>query len=173
MTRYRPPEILLGDDQYSPAVDIWSIGCIFAEIVNRSQPLFRGDSEISQLLKIFTVCGTINKENYPNCGQKLKFWQSQFPKWKEKPIADIAPDLDECGLDLMRRMLKLHPSQRITAKQALRHPYFSKIIDEQNTEIDAFPETQTFINKKKRNKKLSHSQSIDYNEFAGPIMAMV
>lgn len=122
---------------------------------------------------IFIVCGTINKDNYPNCDKKLKFWQNKFPKWTEKPMADIVPKLDECGQDLMKRMLQLHPSKRITARQTLRHPYFSKIIDKQNTEIDAFPETKAFIKRKKRKKKLSHSKSIDYNEFAGPIMAVV
>lgn len=65
---YRAPEILLGARQYACPVDIWSIGCIFAEMVTR-RPLFPGDSEIDELFRIFRVCGTPNEELWPGVSQ--------------------------------------------------------------------------------------------------------
>jgi cyclin-dependent kinase len=63
--RYRPPDVLLGSKNYLTTVDIWSIGCIFAEMVN-GKPLFTGVSENDQLKKIFRVRGTPNEKNYPD-----------------------------------------------------------------------------------------------------------
>src|SRR5690606_4234317 len=62
---YRPPEILLGGKQYSTPVDIWSIGCIFAEMLS-GEPLFPGDCEIDQLFRIFRALGTPNEETWPD-----------------------------------------------------------------------------------------------------------
>ncbi len=122
---YRPPEILLGSDIYCHVVDIWSIGCIFGEMVNDSNPLFRGDSEICQLMHIFKTLGTPNNKTWPDIS-KLKYFQNSFPKWTPKtPI--ITGYEDKLGQDLLSRLLMLDPKKRVTAKQALRHPYFNNI----------------------------------------------
>ena len=63
--RYRPPDVLLGSKNYLTTVDIWSIGCIFAEMVN-GKPLFTGVSETDQLKKIFRIRGTLNEKIYPD-----------------------------------------------------------------------------------------------------------
>eukprot|EP00484_Ammonia_sp_Unknown_P017639 CAMPEP_0197043142 /NCGR_PEP_ID=MMETSP1384-20130603/19424_1 /TAXON_ID=29189 /ORGANISM="Ammonia sp." /LENGTH=344 /DNA_ID=CAMNT_0042474389 /DNA_START=90 /DNA_END=1124 /DNA_ORIENTATION=- len=133
---YRPCEILLdgnngnasGNNQcdYSASIDIWSVACIFAEIANYSQPLFRGDSEISQLFHIFKICGTPNQHSWPNVARFAHF-QSKFPKWSPVPVHKIVPHLDALGQDLFSRMLLLNPDKRITAKQSLRHPYFLQL----------------------------------------------
>ena len=68
---YRAPEILLGSNKYSCPVDIWSIGCIFAEMANK-RPLFQGDSEIDQLFRIFRVLRTPNEEIWPGINRKKK-----------------------------------------------------------------------------------------------------
>ena len=69
---YRAPEILLGSNKYSCPVDIWSIGCIFAEMANK-RPLFQGDSEIDQLFRIFRVLRTPNEEIWPGINRKNKY----------------------------------------------------------------------------------------------------
>jgi len=81
---YRAPEILLGGKHYSVGVDMWSIGCIFAELVTK-QPLFPGDSEIDQLYRIFRVCGTPTEAIWPGVS-KLPDWKPTFPAWSPKAL---------------------------------------------------------------------------------------
>lgn len=119
---YRAPEILLGAKQYSTPVDVWSIGCIFAEMINQS-PLFPGDSEIDQLFKIFRSLGTPDDDVWPDVSQ-LPDYKPQFPKWQAKEMRELCPKVDEFGLDLLKRMLVYPPHSRVSAKDALRHRYF-------------------------------------------------
>ncbi|BAF10618.1 Os03g0108800, partial [Oryza sativa Japonica Group] len=122
---YRAPEILLGSRQYSTPVDMWSVGCIFAEMVNQ-KPLFPGDSEIDELFKIFRVLGTPNEQSWPGVSS-LPDYKSAFPKWQAQALATIVPTLDPAGLDLLSKMLRYEPNKRITARQALEHEYFKDL----------------------------------------------
>ncbi|KAF3661986.1 Cell division control protein 2 -like protein [Capsicum annuum] len=122
---YRAPEILLGSRHYSTPVDVWSVGCIFAEMV-KQHPLFPGDSEIDQLFKIFRIVGTPNEDTWPGV-TSLPDYKSAFPKWPAKDWATVVPNLDAAGLDLIRKLLCLDPSKRITARSALEHEYFKDI----------------------------------------------
>ncbi|CAM8960663.1 hypothetical protein QQ045_005707 [Rhodiola kirilowii] len=122
---YRAPEILLGSRHYSTPVDVWSVGCIFAEMVNQ-RPLFPGDSEIDELFKIFRVLGTPNEETWPGVNSMPDF-KSAFPKWPAKDLATVVPNLDPAGLDLLSKMLCYDPSRRVTARSALEHEYFKDI----------------------------------------------
>lgn len=81
---YRAPEVLLGIDCYAPAVDIWSVGCIFAELA-RKQALFPGDSELQQLLHIFKLLGTPEETTWPGV-ERLRDWH-EFPQWKMQDLA--------------------------------------------------------------------------------------
>ncbi|EMS57141.1 Cyclin-dependent kinase A-2 [Triticum urartu] len=96
---YRAPEILLGARQYSTPVDVWSVGCIFAEMVNQ-KPLFPGDSEIDELFKIFRIMGTPNEETWPGVSS-LPDYKSAFPKWPSVDLATVVPTLEPLGLDLL------------------------------------------------------------------------
>lgn len=97
---YRAPEILLGSRHYSTPVDVWSVGCIFAEMVNQ-RPLFPGDSEIDELFKIFRVLGTPSEETWPGV-TSLPDFKSAFPKWPPKDLKTVVPNLGSAGLDLLR-----------------------------------------------------------------------
>ncbi|XP_074703036.1 cyclin-dependent kinase 3-like isoform X3 [Strix aluco] len=119
---YRAPEILLGCRYYSTAVDIWSIGCIFAEMVTR-RALFPGDSQISQLFRIFRTLGTPTEVTWPGVTQ-LPDYKGTFPRWTRKEMEEIVPNLDRDGRDLLVQLLLYDPSRRITAKAALDHKYF-------------------------------------------------
>lgn len=118
---YRAPEILLGGKHYSVGVDMWSVGCIFAELVTK-QPLFPGDSEIDELYRIFRVCGTPTETIWPGVS-KLPDWKPTFPKWAPKDMAEIVPGLEPAGVDLLQRMLTYEPNARISGKDALSHPF--------------------------------------------------
>jgi serine/threonine protein kinase len=122
---YRAPEILLGQKAYSPGVDIWSVGCIFAEMVT-GRPLWPGDSEIHELFQIFMTLGTPTEESWPGVS-KLPHFNSSFPSWPHKPWSKVVPDLDELGIDLLTKMLQYDPAKRISAKEALKHPFFDDL----------------------------------------------
>lgn len=123
---YRAPEILLGEKHYSPAVDMWSVGCIFAELA-KGKVLFRGDSEIGELFEIFQVLGTPNDmTNWPGVS-KLPDFKDVFPKFPGKKMSEVVPQLDADGADLLMLMLRYNPAERISAKEAMRHPWFNDI----------------------------------------------
>lgn len=122
---YRAPEVLLGAARYSTPVDIWSIGCIFAEMASR-RPVFRGDSEIDQLFRIFRTLSTPSEENWPGVSQ-LPDYKSTFPSWRTNVLPQTVKQIDDVGMELLQSMLKYDPSQRISAKAALHHPYFDDL----------------------------------------------
>ncbi len=117
---YRAPEILMGQRQYSTSVDLWSVGCIFAEMAMK-KPLFAGDSEVDQLLKIFKSMGTPTEEVWPGV-TKLKDYKITFPRFKAMPIASVVgKDMDPLAVDLLSKLIALYPNNRISAKLALQH----------------------------------------------------
>lgn len=123
---YKPPELLLGAYEYSSAADIWSVGCIFAELLLR-RPFLQGkNSDISQLDTIFTVFGTPNESNWPDyeslplCARGLQ-WDDTTPI----PFDEIFTAAPKDAISLLRSILVLDPNMRFTAEQSLRHPYFS------------------------------------------------
>ncbi|PHH66581.1 hypothetical protein CDD81_7056 [Ophiocordyceps australis] len=119
---YRAPEILLGGRQYSTGVDMWSAGCIFAEMCTR-KPLFPGDSEIDEIFKIFRTLGTPSEDMWPGVTSYPDF-KSSFPKWQRDYNLSLCSNLDDAGLDLLEMMLAYDPVTRISAKQACNHAYF-------------------------------------------------
>ncbi|OMH81603.1 Cyclin-dependent kinase-like protein [Zancudomyces culisetae] len=195
---YRAPDVLLGSRKYGPEIDIWSVGCIFAEMVT-GRPLFPGNSVADQLLKIFKVLGTpidINLlpsrklsmdstnrlptvtdtlrndaavldegiEHNENVGEdnknetlqskiddqditrldqsiedysndprawpdvsKLPEWKHDFPIYSRICLEPLLPKLDSKGIDLFEKLLAYIPEKRISAEEALRHPYFHDI----------------------------------------------
>ncbi|ETE74119.1 Cyclin-dependent kinase 2, partial [Ophiophagus hannah] len=96
---YRAPEILLGCKYYSTAVDIWSLGCIFAEMLTR-RALFPGDSEIDQLFRIFRTLGTPDETVWPGV-TSMPDYKSSFPKWARQDFSKVVPPLDEEGRKLL------------------------------------------------------------------------
>ncbi|CDO57706.1 hypothetical protein DV495_004626 [Geotrichum candidum] len=120
---YRAPEVLLGSRQYSTGIDMWSIGCIFAEMITR-KPLFPGDSEIDEIFQIFRVLGTPNEDIWPGV-TTLPNFKSTFPQWSRKDIRRHISGIDEYGADLLLNLLNYDPALRISAKRSLLHPYFS------------------------------------------------
>jgi serine/threonine protein kinase len=122
---YRAPELLMGSDQYTYAVDMWSVGCIMAELSAR-QVLFAGQSEINTLFMIFRVLGTPSESTWPGFTELPNF-NSAFPFFPAVPLNSVIPGLDNRGIDLLSKMLKYDPSSRITAGEALHSPYFADV----------------------------------------------
>nr|AAR91747.1 cyclin-dependent serine/threonine protein kinase [Eimeria tenella] len=120
---YRAPDVLMGSNTYSTPVDIWSIGCIFAEMVN-GRPLFPGANNEDQLHRIFKLLGTPS----PTEGLAgLPQWRNNFKYYPPMKWKYIVPGLSEAGLDLLSQMLTFEASRRISAKTAMQHSYFDDI----------------------------------------------
>jgi cyclin-dependent kinase 2 len=88
--------------------------------------MFPGDSEIDQMYRIFRTLGTPNETMWPGV-TKLKEYKRSFPNWQPVNFRSILPQLDEAGIDLLERMLKYVPSERITAREAVEHPFFNNV----------------------------------------------
>ena len=122
---YRAPELLLGANRYSTSVDVWSIGCIFAEMAS-GMPLFPGRSDIDQLFKIFQRRGTPTAEIWPAV-VRLPHYNAEFPQWRERGITELVPTAamgGPPGSDLLQKLLHYDPDRRIACKTALQHPFF-------------------------------------------------
>ena len=121
---YRPPELLLGETQYGPAVDIWSAACVFMEMFTR-KAIFPGEGgELSQLEKIYNVLGSPSKEQWPGIGE-LPWYElmqvGEKPRVFEDQYGEV---LSPAGLDLVRSIFQFDPTRRPDALEVLRHEYF-------------------------------------------------
>lgn len=128
---YRAPELLLGATEYSTPVDLWSVGCIFAEIVSK-RALFDGDSEQDQIRKIFRLMGTPSEDVWPGVSTLPNFANVAWTRHSKQDLRSIIKYmdavLDEQGMDLLYRLLTYDPTQRISAIQALKHDYFKDLV---------------------------------------------
>ncbi|KAL5055437.1 hypothetical protein RYX36_036119 [Vicia faba] len=130
---YRAPELLLGARQYSTAIDMWSLGCIMAELLSK-EPLFNGKTEFDQLDKIFRILGTPNEAIWPGFsklpGVKVNFVKHQYNLLRKKfPATSFtgSPVLSDSGFDLLNKLLTYDPEKRITAEAALNHEWFREV----------------------------------------------
>jgi len=122
---YRPLEILLGSPTYSVPVDMWGVGCVFAEMATGG-PLFCGDSEIDTIFKIFQKLGTPSETIWPGVTSMPDF-KMTWPQWQAKGwenIRNTAAQLGPDGIDLLASIMVYNPEKRSSARRALQHPYF-------------------------------------------------
>lgn len=119
----RPPELLLGATKYGPAVDIWSAGCIFTELLY-GKPIMLGRNEPEQLHKIFELCGSPDEISWPDAS-KLPWYKNFKPaRSKRRRLREVLRQFDHLAIDLLDKMLTLDPCKRISAKDALDAEYF-------------------------------------------------
>ena len=151
---YRPPELLLMNKVYTAAVDIWSVGCIFAEMVNR-RPLFQGPDYLKQLSLVCDVLGTPDTEHieYVQNKEAVKYLKN-LPKKAPKPLADVVPTLGPDGIDFLSRMLQFNPAHRATAAELMAHPYLAALHDPTDEPVSAAP----FVWEHDRNESLTKAE---------------
>ncbi|KAH7126828.1 kinase-like domain-containing protein [Dendryphion nanum] len=122
---YRAPDVLLGSRTYNTSIDIWSAGCIMAEMYT-GRPLFPGTTNEDQLQKIFRLMGTPSERSWPGISQFPEY-KGNFTVYATQDLRMILPQVDTVGLNLLNGMLQLRPEMRISASAALLHPWFNDL----------------------------------------------
>ncbi|PWN98580.1 putative PHO85-cyclin-dependent protein kinase [Tilletiopsis washingtonensis] len=122
---YRAPDVLLGSRTYSTSIDVWSAGCIMAEMIS-GVPLFRGRDNNDQLNQILRILGTPDENTIKRLVNDSPEIQIRpFPRMPKVPFQQLYPKAHPLAIDLLEKLLKFDPTQRISADEALRHPYFT------------------------------------------------
>lgn len=132
---YRAPEILLGSNKYTKGVDMWSMGCILGELL-LGKPVFPGSSTLNQLERVMELIGKptqddIDSLDCPLAGTMLE----SLPPIRQKKLRDVFPTASDDAIDLMRKLMHFNPKKRLTAEQALKHPYVAQFHDPENEPI--------------------------------------
>ncbi|XTI84874.1 kinase-like protein [Cenococcum geophilum] len=125
---YRAPELLLGTENYGKPIDIWSIGCIFGELLTK-EPLLQGKNEVDELSKIFELCGIPTEETWPGFKRLPNARSLRLPRTHQTAgsiIRSKFPFLTSAGSQLLISLLSLNPAQRPTATEMLAHSYFKE-----------------------------------------------
>jgi len=141
---YRSPELLLGEKNYSFAVDMWSVGCIFGELL-KHRPIMPGNTEMNQLQKIFELIGVPNPKIWSGF-DKLPLARSvRFPEQKYNQLKIEFPHVSDNAIDLLNGLLTYDPQKRFTVNQAIHHKYFKEspwpkdpdqLLDHQHTSVN-------------------------------------
>lgn len=126
---YRAPELLLSNDEYSSAIDMWSAGCILAELYHR-RPLFPGTDVKDQLE---TICQTLGKPSSEEIGlianRRAREFMQKMPSQAKQDMGLLMDGADATAVDLVEKLLQFDPKKRLTAADALEHPFLQEYRD--------------------------------------------
>lgn len=122
---YRPPELLLGERTYGPAIDMWGAGCIMGELWTRN-PIMQGTTEQQQLHLISNLCGSINPEVWPGVDSLEYYTKMELRQNHKRIVQERLRNVikDSLALDLIDNLLSLDPTKRFDADTTLNHDFF-------------------------------------------------
>ncbi|XP_031475143.1 mitogen-activated protein kinase homolog MMK1-like [Nymphaea colorata] len=163
---YRAPELLLNSSDYTAAIDVWSVGCIFMELMNR-RPLFPGRDQMHQLRLLTELIGTPTAADIEFVrSEDARRYILQLPQQPRQSFAELFPHVHPVAIDLVERMLTFNPAQRITVEEALAHPYLAALHDLGDEPVCAQPFLFDFEQNGltvEQMKELIYRESLAYN----------
>ena len=169
---YRAPELMLSFSEYTFSIDMWSIGCIFAEMLARRH-LFPGKNYLNQLQLILSVVGTPSEDYIQNVGtDRVKTYLQNLPVRQAVDLSVLFPEATETAVDFLSQMLLLDPKKRLSAVEALDHPYFSRYHDPKEEPVCSPPFDFSFekrLNTKEDLRKAIFEEISTYHKCKLPI----
>ncbi|KAK4606248.1 hypothetical protein RGQ29_000493 [Quercus rubra] len=126
---YRAPELLLNSSDYTAAIDVWSVGCIFMELMTR-KPLFPGKDHVNQMRLLIELLGTPTESDLGFVrNEDARRYIRQLPSHPRQPLAAVFSHVHPLAIDLIEKMFTFDPTKRITVEEALAHPYLARLHD--------------------------------------------
>nr|ACH63244.1 mitogen activated protein kinase [Rheum australe] len=167
---YRAPELLLNSSDYTSAIDIWSVGCIFMELMNR-KPLFPGRDHVHQMHLLTELLGTPLESDIAFLrNEDARRYIQQMPPQPRQQLGRVFPDINPVAIDLVERMLTFDPTRRIAVEESLAHPYLARLHDVEDE--PNCPETFSFeferqVMREEHMKETIYQEALAFNpEFA-------
>uniref|UniRef100_A0A453QQH7 Protein kinase domain-containing protein n=1 Tax=Aegilops tauschii subsp. strangulata TaxID=200361 RepID=A0A453QQH7_AEGTS len=162
---YRAPELLLNSSEYTAAIDVWSVGCIFMELMDR-KPLFPGRDHVHQLRLLMELIGTPNEADLDFVNENARRYIRQLPRHARQSLSEKFPHVHPSAIDLVEKMLTFDPRQRITVEGALAHPYLASLHDISDEPVCTMPFSFDFEQhalSEEQMKDLIHQEGITFN----------
>uniref|UniRef100_A0AAV1TQ77 Cyclin-dependent kinase 2 homolog n=1 Tax=Peronospora matthiolae TaxID=2874970 RepID=A0AAV1TQ77_9STRA len=159
---YRPPELLMGSTSYDFSVDVWSIGCIFGELLV-GKPILQGKTEIEQLQLIFGLCGMPTEETWPGFFKLPGSDSFQMDDKYVCPLRKRFKNFPPHAVDLLEKMLQLDPAKRITAAEAMDHDYFWRVQTCKPRDLPKFSVSSTheYQSKKRHHEEMTVAAAVN------------
>ncbi|XP_051149920.1 mitogen-activated protein kinase homolog D5-like [Andrographis paniculata] len=162
---YRAPELLLNSCDYTAAIDVWAVGCIFMEMLDR-KPLFPGRAIVNQLHLILLLIGSPLDNDLSFLSEHGRNYMRHIPLVQRQSLKEKFPHLDPLAIDLAEKMLTFDPRQRITVEEALEHRYLRLLHDNSDEPVCPAPfsfEFEKYDLTVEQLKELVYREALAYN----------
>ncbi|XP_021745992.1 mitogen-activated protein kinase 3-like [Chenopodium quinoa] len=163
---YRAPELLLNSSDYTASIDLWSVGCIFMELMNR-RPLFPGKDHVHQMRLLTELLGTPTEADLGFLhNEDARRYIRQLPPQPRQQLRQVFPHVNPLAIDLIEKMLTFDPTRRITVEEALAHPYLARLHDIADEPVCQEPFSFDFENQaltEEQMKDMIHQEALALN----------
>jgi len=171
---YRAPELVVGDTQYGPPVDVWAIGCVFGELLN-GMPIWPGKSDVDQLYHIQRTLGDLIARHRKVFQSNSYFRGMVLPSPRERiPLESIYPNASSHTISFLKSCLQMDPSARLDCKELLDHAYFDSFRDELEAlahDLKSESMTTGGRHRKNRHRKTGPVYNMEYKTYSNHVLS--